>query len=65
MDSFQFAAEHVNYEKSALQAILATAHVANGSLILATAVVLSLQASRNWRPAIAMAAPLLLVRPTA
>lgn len=62
MGSFQFAAQHVNYEKSALQAILATGHVANGSLILATAVVLSLQASRNWRPALAAAAPLLLVR---
>ncbi|WP_425616868.1 heme A synthase [Anatilimnocola sp. NA78] len=67
MGSFQFAASHVNYEKSALQAILATAHVANGSLILATAVIMSLQASRNWRPAavLATAAPLLLVRPTA
>jgi cytochrome c oxidase assembly protein subunit 15 len=65
MSSFQFAAQHVNYEKSALQALLATAHVANGSLILATAVVLSLQASRNWRPALAAAAPLLLVRPVA
>lgn len=65
MGSFQFAAAHINYEKSALQAMVSTAHVANGSLILATAVILSLQASRHWRPAIAMAAPLLLVRPTA
>jgi cytochrome c oxidase assembly protein subunit 15 len=65
MSSFQFAAAHVNLEKSALQAVISTAHVANGSLILATAVILSLQASRHWRPAIAMAAPLLLVRPTA
>ncbi len=63
MGSFQFAAEHINYEKSALQAIISTAHVANGSLILATAVILSLQTSRHWRPAIAMATPLLLVRP--
>jgi cytochrome c oxidase assembly protein subunit 15 len=62
MGSFQFAAGHVTYEKSALQALVATGHVANGSLILATAVILSLQASRNWRPVIA-AAPLLLVRP--
>lgn len=65
MGSFQFAAEHVNYEKSAMQALISTAHVANGSLILATAVILSLQASRHWRPAVALAAPLLLVRPTA
>jgi cytochrome c oxidase assembly protein subunit 15 len=62
MGSFQFAAEHLNYEKSALQAVVSTAHVANGSLILATAVILSLQASRHWRPAVAMAAPLLFVR---
>jgi len=65
MGSYQFAAAHLNYEKSALQAVIATAHVANGSLILATAVILSLQASRHWRPAVALAAPLLLVRPTA
>jgi cytochrome c oxidase assembly protein subunit 15 len=66
MGSFQFAAEHVNYEKSAIQALLATAHVANGSLILATAVIMSLQASRNWRSAavVATTAPLLLVRAT-
>jgi cytochrome c oxidase assembly protein subunit 15 len=65
MGSFQFAAEHVNYEKSAMQALISTAHVANGSLILATAVILSLQASRHWHPAVALATPLLLVRPTA
>ena len=65
MSSFQFAAEHVNLEKSVSQALISTAHVANGSLILATAVILSLQASRHWRPAVAIAAPLLLVRPTA
>lgn len=65
MGSFQFAAQHLNYEKSALQALISTAHVANGSLILATAVILSLQASRHWRPVVAMAAPLLLVRTTA
>lgn len=63
MGSFQFAAQHLNYEKSVAQAMISTAHVANGSLILATAVILSLQASRHWRPAVAMAAPLLLVRP--
>lgn len=62
MGSFQFAAGHLNYEKSAIQALISTAHVANGSLILATAVILSLQASRHWRPAVAMAAPLLLAR---
>ncbi len=65
MGSFQFAAQHVNYEKSALQALIATAHVANGSLILATAVLMSLQASRHWRPAVVMADPLLLARSTA
>lgn len=65
MSSYQFAAGHVNYEKSALQALSATAHMANGSLILATAVTLSLQASRQWRPVVALAvAPMLLVRPT-
>jgi cytochrome c oxidase assembly protein subunit 15 len=64
MGSFQFAAGHVNYERSALQALIATAHVANGSLILAAAVIMSLQASRQWRPAAVMVgvAPLLFVR---
>jgi cytochrome c oxidase assembly protein subunit 15 len=67
MGSFQFAAGHVNYEKSALQAVIATAHVANGSLILAMAVLMSLQASREWRPAavVASVAPLLLARSAA
>ncbi|QDU31634.1 Heme A synthase [Anatilimnocola aggregata] len=67
MGSFQFAAAHVTREKSVLQALLATAHVANGSLILAAAVIMSLQASRVWRPAavIASSAPFLLVRTSA
>jgi heme a synthase len=45
-DTFVFAATHVTTEKSLHQSLITTAHVANGSLILATAVVLAVRATR-------------------
>ena len=45
-ESLTIAATHVTTEKSLHQSLITTAHVANGSLILATSVVLAVRASR-------------------
>lgn len=45
-ESLTIAATHVTTEKSLYQSLITTAHVANGSLILATSVVLAVRATR-------------------
>jgi cytochrome c oxidase assembly protein subunit 15 len=53
MSDFNFAAGHVVGADSATQALFATAHVAIGSLILATSLLLALRSVRlAWRPAL-------------
>jgi hypothetical protein len=56
LGGYQFAASYVVQEKSLLQSLVTTAHVANGSVILFASVLLAVQASRlfraaGWRPA--------------
>ena len=45
---FSFAAGHVVEEKSLLQSLTVTAHVANGSLILFVAAILTARVTRYW-----------------
>jgi hypothetical protein len=46
LGDYTFAAGYVIQEKSLLQSLVTTAHVANGSLILFVSVVLALRATR-------------------
>lgn len=50
MGDYQFAAAYVVQEKSLMQSLLTTAHVANGSLILFVSVLLATRASRFFLP---------------
>ena len=46
MGDYQFAAAYVVHEKSLLQSLITTGHVANGSLLLFAAVVLAMRSTR-------------------
>jgi hypothetical protein len=48
LGEYQFAASFVVQEKSLSQSLITTAHVANGSLILFTSVLLAMRASRRF-----------------